>query len=77
MKPSDPWKVKQAEHLDLEFVGLAKHEARRRRFQPWSRYVSMSPCTAAEYLDGSHFTDTGAQHIFDTMLRREIRDFIK
>jgi hypothetical protein len=77
LKPSDPNKIKRAKRLDLEFVRLAKGEARRRRFQPWSRYVSMSPCTAAEYRDGSHFTNDGAQHIFDTMLRREIRDFIK
>ena len=77
MKPYEPNKIKRAKRLALEFVGLAKGEAPRRRFWPWSRYVSMPPCTAAEYRDGSHFTNDGAQHIFDTMLRREIRDFIK
>jgi hypothetical protein len=77
LKTSDPNKIKRTKCLDLEFVRLAKGEARRRRFQPWSRCVSMSPCTAAEYRDGSHFTNDGAYHIFDTTLRREIRDFIK
>ena len=70
LKPSECWKVTRARRLDREFVEFAKSKGCR--FRSWTRYVSMAACSGAEYVDGSHFTNSGAEYIFDTMLRREL-----
>ena len=68
------WKLARAASLDAAF--LSSDRGGEHRTSSWSRYVSLADCAAAEYMDGSHFTDGGAANILEAKLRSEIVKFL-